>query len=287
MLKKFHQFISEQVSTQALSPAQESFLNNCTEGSWSINPQTGLVDVNGTFRCAEMDISDFMGIRFGHVSGDFDCFANNLITLEGSPRTVRGNFSCWENKLTSLKGAPDSVDEDFNCKNNKLTTLDGSPRTVGRFFYCDDNSLTSLKGAPRSVGGFFQCKNNKLTSLEGCPEVIHDLICSHNQLESLKGIPELTVLSYLECKGNRLTSIGTSIKVDFKLDMSYNQLTTLKGIEVEKSDHVNMDLSNNPFPENVLKASMKSDKAYLFSIRKAIQSKKIDPSQLDLGWIDV
>jgi len=37
----------------------------------------------------------------------------------------------------------------------------------------------------------------------------------------------------------------------------------------------------------VLKASMKSDKAYISAIGKAIQSRRIGSSQLDLGWIDV
>ena len=45
-------------------------------------------------------------VKFGKVSGNFDCCKNNLTTLEGCPDYVGGDFSCWNNKLTTLEHRP-------------------------------------------------------------------------------------------------------------------------------------------------------------------------------------
>jgi len=211
MLKKFHQFISEQASTQTLSPAQESFLNKYTEGSWSINPQTGLVDVNGDFSCWGDGITDFRGIRFGRVSGNFDCSHNDF---------------------TSLEGAPEFVGKDFFCgKNKPLTSLKYSPKFIGKDFNCYDSKLASLEGAPENVGGDFNCSWNKLVSLEGAPKI-------KKQKKFL--------------------------------------------------------FNNNLFPDDVLKASLKSPKEYSKALLKALKENRINITMLtplipyiDLEWIDV
>ena len=57
-------------------------------------------------------------IKFGRVSGNFDCSKNQLGSLEGCPKEVGGNFICCNNKLSSLADAPISVGGDFNCSNN-------------------------------------------------------------------------------------------------------------------------------------------------------------------------
>ena len=65
---------------------------------------------------------DFISIpvKFGHVSGDFNCYNNP--------------------KLTSLEHCPSTVGRDFNCSNNpKLTSLEHCPSTVGGDFYCSNN----------------------------------------------------------------------------------------------------------------------------------------------------
>ena len=100
------------------------------------------------------------------VGGYFDCRANSLTSLEGSPQSVNGNFYCNNNKLTSLEGAPISVGGGFDCRYNKLTSLEGSPTSVVDSFDCKFNKLTSLKGAPQSVGGDFDCRNNPVKFTE-------------------------------------------------------------------------------------------------------------------------
>ncbi len=167
-LKTFSLFESVQILVQD----QQDFLTKHTKGSWSINSSTGLVDVRGDFNCAREGLKDFLGIRFGAVSGNFYCDSNELTSLEGAPQTVGGDFSCYNNALTSLEGAPRTVGGNFYCHNNKLTSLEGAPQTVGGGFYCSQNELTSLEGAPRTVGEEFYCDHNALTSLEGAPRTV-------------------------------------------------------------------------------------------------------------------
>jgi hypothetical protein len=119
-------------SRDGLTDEQRKFLDNFTIGTWSVNSE-GLVDVEGGFYCSE-GLEDFLGIRFGKMSGYFTCRGNQLRTLEGAPREVGGYFS---------------------CRGNQLRTLQGSPRKVGGSFYCYRNPLISLEGAPEVIMGYF------------------------------------------------------------------------------------------------------------------------------------
>ena len=179
-------------SAQTLTQDQKDFLNKYTKGgSWSLNPSTGLVDVDGDFDCSREGLNDLLGIRFGRAFWNFYCNGNNLTSLEGAPQTVGGDFYCSDNSLQTLEGAPQTVGGDFSCNKNKLTTIEGAPQTVGGDFYCSDNSLQTLEGAPQTVGGNFSCVGNKLTSLEGAPETVGgEFSCYNNRLTSLAGAPE-------------------------------------------------------------------------------------------------
>ena len=70
-----------------------------------------------------VDLSDLnlreIPITFGTVGGDFFCYNNSLISLNGSPTEVAGDFDCCNNKLTSLNGCPREVVGDFSCYANK------------------------------------------------------------------------------------------------------------------------------------------------------------------------
>jgi hypothetical protein len=174
----------------ALTEEQVKWLDKCTLGTWKLNPQTGLVDVDGSFGCRKQRLRDLNGVRFGEVKGNFSCSRNQLTSLEGAPQKVEGYFSCQDNQLTSLEGAPQKVGKWFDCDNNQLTSLEGAPREVKRDFSCANNQLTTLEGAPREVGGIFSCSNNGLTTLEGAPqEVKGDFICRRNP------VPETTLKS--------------------------------------------------------------------------------------------
>ena len=156
-------------SANELTEKQIQWLDNCSKGGWNFDASTGLVNCDGDFVCSDQKLTDFLGIRFGEIKGDFYCGKNQLHSLEGAPLTVGGDFSCGRNKLTSLEGAPSSVGGDFYCNNNQLHSLVGAPSSVGGEFCCDNNLLHSLEGAPLTVEGGFSCDSNQLTSLVGAP----------------------------------------------------------------------------------------------------------------------
>jgi len=203
-VKRYQELFESQIE---LTPEQTEWLDKCTVGSWTLNPQTGLVDVSGSFNCDGQDLTDFKGVRFGVVTWDFHCYANKLTSLEGAPSRVDGGFNCSSNELTSLEGAPHKVGKSFYCSHNELTSLKDAPQEVNGSFGCSHNELTSLKDAPQKVVGSFNCNNNELTSLEGAPqEVGGSFDCSLNKLTSLKDAPR-EVKGDFECYGNKLTSL--------------------------------------------------------------------------------
>ena len=154
-----------------LNSEQIEFLNKCTINSqfrvdpiiteWTLNEKTGLVDIDGDFSCYHVSgffgLTDFKGVKFGVVTGNFWCDNNKITSLEGAPQEVGGDFICRINKITSLVGAPRKVGGFFDCAKNELTSLVGAPQEVGGPFDCGDNKLTSLEGAPQEVGGHFRC----------------------------------------------------------------------------------------------------------------------------------
>jgi len=157
---------------------QLSWLDKCTTGSWRYNSSTGKVDVNGDFNCSHQRLTDFKGVEFGEISGEFRCTGNNLKSLEGSPVKVNGTMSVRDNVIESLVGSPEYVGGDFNCSDNKLETMEGAPRKIEGDFNCADNYLKDLTGIPNKIGGRI--------SLYG------------NEISSLKGIDDLETLGYLD-----------------------------------------------------------------------------------------
>jgi hypothetical protein len=145
-------------SRDGLTRDQRKFLDEYAPGRWSVNRE-GIVNVRGSVYCHSQGLGDFLGIRFGEVIGSFRCYANQLRTLEGSPRKVGGNFSCFSNQLRTLEGSPREVVGGFYCFRNQLRTLEGSPRVVGGHFNCSENLLISLEGAPEVIEGHFCFKN--------------------------------------------------------------------------------------------------------------------------------
>ena len=107
--------------------------------NYTINPD-GTVDVDGNVSLYKKGLKE-LPLKFGKVSGSFDCRNNQLTTLEGAPKVVGGNFACDRNQLITLEGAPKEVGGVFDCEYNQLTTLEGAPKVVGGNFYCSYNLL--------------------------------------------------------------------------------------------------------------------------------------------------
>jgi hypothetical protein len=197
-VKLFEDFSSQETLTED----QIKWLDKCAKRGWKLNHSTGLIDVDGDFSCVQQDLTDFKGVRFGHVKGYFDCHVNRLTSLVGAPQTVGMDFCCHNNQLTSLEGAPQTVGRDFHCNYNQITSLDGAPLTVRMNFSCNNNQLTSLVGAPLAVRVDFDCSNNELTDLEGAPQKVGGVFyCDKNLLTSLEGAPQ-TVGTFFHCNNN-------------------------------------------------------------------------------------
>ena len=98
----------------------------------------GTVDVDGSVYLDYCKLTE-LPLKFGTVTGWFNCSRNLLTTLEGSPKVVYGSFTCNNNRLTSLEEGPENVGFEFVCSMNKLTTLKGCPIKVTGNFYCYDN----------------------------------------------------------------------------------------------------------------------------------------------------
>ena len=236
-IKPYQIFEASATAPAALTAEQIEWLDKCLsrrKGSWKLNPQTGLIDVDGDFDCREQRLTDFKGVKFGKVRGDFDCEDNELTSLVGAPKTVSGDFRCYENELTTLVGAPQTVKGDFNCERNQLTSLEGAPQSVSFSFRCGDNQLTSLEGAPQSVGSYFNCSDNQLTTLEGAPKTVgRDFWCGDNPVtkSTLKAIFALMKKgkSYQQALEERWPKMGDVDRV-----LMYKEMPNLSPEETRK-----------------------------------------------------
>ena len=164
----------------------------------------GFYNVKGNVKIQDLDKLNLieLPIKFGIVSGYFECSRNKLISLKGCPERVGNTFSCAFNELITLEGCPKEVGDDFNCSNNQLISLEGCPEKINGYFSCAHNQLSSLKHCSKEVGGDFNCGDNNLSSLEGCPRKINgDFNCSRNKLILLKECPEI-VKGYFSCSHN-------------------------------------------------------------------------------------
>ncbi|MCQ2562530.1 MAG: hypothetical protein MJ158_02870 [Alphaproteobacteria bacterium] len=106
----------------------------------------GSLDLSGKGLTALPNLSEVI------VMGDFYCYSNNLVSLEGAPKEVKGGFYCHFNKLISLKGAPRKVGEWFNFRSNNVYSFQYLPMLCsGQFWFCDDNPLKVDENVPKHV----------------------------------------------------------------------------------------------------------------------------------------
>lgn len=197
-------------SSVSLTPEVESWITDCTKGTWELDPETGGIKVDGDFDCSYQDLTDFKGVKFSKVTGSFNCETNDLISLEGSPDSVGNNFDCRENLLVNLIGGPNEVGGNYDCSWNKLTSLEGSPQG----FFAKN----------------FNCSHNRLKSLEYCPAKPSSLNCSSNRLQNLVYGPTNITASY-NCSENSISGFeGFPMFVGGNFNLSKNKFTTLEGM---------------------------------------------------------
>ena len=81
--------------------------------------------------------------------GDFYCYNNKLVSLEGSPQKVGGTFSCSDNQLVSLEGAPQRVGAILNCD---PITLRGCPiNLLNKIYFYGEGESIRLKNYIRET----------------------------------------------------------------------------------------------------------------------------------------
>ena len=128
---------------------------NCNEEA-IVNSEISIVDIDGN----KINKTWYKGpitlkVKFNKAKYAFDCSAIGLTSLEGCPKEVGGQFTCEDNELVSLEGGPKTAGS-YNCEFNKLTSLKGAPEKVKYDFNCSNNkTLESLEGCPKEVGGTF------------------------------------------------------------------------------------------------------------------------------------
>lgn len=207
-IKKYSQIFER--FTGNLTKKQIDFLDSGLEkltDSWSINMETGEIDVDGNFKNVSEVITDLEGLNFGIVTGNFDLFSSLISSLEGCPTRVGGEFDVGSARIKSLKGSPRFIGGDAIFHGNLISSLDGSPEEVGGSLWLSDNKLETLKGVTQNIGYSLIVSNNILTTLEGAPKrVIGDFSCSYNRLKNLIGGPEIVEGSY-SCAGMKLDSL--------------------------------------------------------------------------------
>jgi len=164
---------------------------------WSINPETGLVDVDGSVDFNRKEPGRIVmvhpmkqivleDIDFGRVEGHFNCRNKNVKSLIGAPREVGGTFIASSCLLKSLVGGPKVVGAHYECGENSLRDLVGAPEFVGGAFFCSENDLQSLEGAPKVIEGQFRFKRYGFETIdvpagEWGPEKIIQLYLEGNE----------------------------------------------------------------------------------------------------------
>ena len=131
--------------------------------NYTINDD-GSVDVDGNVRLYG-ELLTKLPLKFGKVTGYFNCSNNQLISLEGSPHWVGNHFDCDNNKITSLDGSPHWVGGNFDCSRNNLKTLEGGPEVVINGYYCRNNNLNNFKGFPEDFDGYTDFYGNPVYNL--------------------------------------------------------------------------------------------------------------------------
>lgn len=227
------------------------FLNDNNIKDYAINEDL-IVDVNGdvNLRCNEL-LTDLRRIpmKFGSVSGEFDCSNNNLTTLENCPHTVK-KFDCSENSLTDLKHCPLNITLDFYANNNKLSTLIDFPKSIKNLSTLDfsRNNIYDIDNINHLEVSYLRLHYNNLNYIQKFPNVTYELRIEKNKLHHdtiLKIIDliekklSLTILTLPFYKNeNEIIyniSINSSIIEDYNKFLIKQELNSLNNIVVKNN----------------------------------------------------
>jgi len=94
--------------------ASARWLKGCIDGTWSKDPRSGLVNVEGDvdFSFQRLRVVPH-GVQFGKVAGNFAAFGNDFRDLKGFPFFVKKKFNVADNPIENYEGAPFAVGWSF------------------------------------------------------------------------------------------------------------------------------------------------------------------------------
>ena len=172
--------------------------------------------------------------------------------------TITGDvtyFDCFENQITSLDISKNTALTTLDCQRNQLTALDVSKNTALTTLVCAENQLTALDVSKNTELVSLKCHSNKLTALNLSKNntALTELSCSHNQLTALD-VSQNTALTGLGCSDNKLKALDVSKNTALtglycynnqltELDVSYN--TALETLVCHDNQLTALDLSKN------------------------------------------
>lgn len=101
-----------------LPNSYKDWLNKCVKGSWTRNPKSKHIDVEGDFDCSfQRLVAMPHGLQFGKISGNFIAYGNQFIDLTGFPKFVKKKFDVDDNPIENFEEAPFSVGRHFKSNN--------------------------------------------------------------------------------------------------------------------------------------------------------------------------
>jgi hypothetical protein len=223
----------------SLTQEQTDFLNGEFGDKWTLNPSTGLVDVDifQPERYYFVSKSKPEGIRYGVFKGKYFRYDNKNTSLDlvGLPREIIGDFSfiCSQD-VDSLKGLPEIVSGnlyiDIEYRGNKIGSLEGLPKKIG--------GNLNIKGDIKSLKGLH-------TNIEGRVyidvEDIHVIRVSKSELIS----PWYWVSIMLQKYNNIPKENPVSIEDQKKIEKLFSTLYTLDDFKRESEKNP----QNNPYLE--------------------------------------
>lgn len=234
-----------------------TYSSSAKDSTWSINPETGLVDIIGNFSGSSSNsiknAKNLLGIKFGRVEGDFIVNACSLTSMEGFPVEVTGSVQASTNRFEDLEGSPRKIGKSFYVNNNTvLKSLKGAPEEVGGDFVIEScSSLDSLEGCTPKIGGSMRLERTAIRDLKGAPKEVgynstsvtfYSSYCYN--LSSLEGAPIL-----VPNRENQTSGMGKSY--DFR---NCSNLYTLEGLPLDGSYTVSLE--KNGLKPNVLKKAL-------------------------------
>ncbi len=195
-------------------------------------------------------------------------YQNQLQELPHLPVSLR-NLDASENQLTRLPNLPESIEKLF-VYSNQLSALPQLPVSL-KSLDAGENQLSRLPDLPSALERLIVFQNqlaelpdnvplrlreldaagNHLSRLPDLPDSLERLVVFQNQLSELpENLP--VSLRNLHVSVNRLTRLPTNLPATLeKLVAFQNQLSELPQSITQLSAGCNVDLSDNPIPQNV------------------------------------